>query len=475
MSRPDDLVERASRWLAARLTRRSFLDRAAKLGIVVAGGPTLATFLADRAEARVCGQTGVTPRCPTFDCVGPGDVWGWCWYASPGCCTNGGLKKICDCCRVDYPNVHGYCPAGTNVRCIVESCWADPRVMTVPVARVGGFSAAALAAGRSAREHPRAGRDTAVLVANDGPLPAAVAAPVAAAAGAPLLVTGSGWLSGAAVSELQRLRVRTVLTVGPGLDGAVADDLASYGVAVHAVTSAPEPPAYSLEALEWLRARGEVHRAWCVVDQGQSRAAAPLAGAAAAAGRAALLVGIDAARQATEGPGGVAVTYLAGAEAAPHAGQIPGGNAVRGADLPALARAIAAVVVDGEQRRHLTLALLPTGSASILSGLAAAGVVLLHPDGHLDPPLLHWIADRPHAWARAVACGSLGTLGDPAYHDLQAAVNHFETRALTGVAGQGLPVFEQPPAERELGRARLASVPDRPAGSYWVARANPDR
>ena len=72
----DGAVERVGRRLAARHTRRGFLDRMAKLALLVAGGPTLATFLAERAEARVCGQSGVTGKCPTFDCTGPGDVWG---------------------------------------------------------------------------------------------------------------------------------------------------------------------------------------------------------------------------------------------------------------------------------------------------------------------------------------------------------------------------------------------------------------
>ena len=108
-------------------------------------------------------QSGITPKCDTFDCVGPGDVWGWCWYASDGCCANGGLKKICDCCTVNYPNVHGYCPSGTNVRCIVESCGTDPRVLKVALtpivwsAGVGYHHAAARGGPRSPCRPGRAG------------------------------------------------------------------------------------------------------------------------------------------------------------------------------------------------------------------------------------------------------------------------------------------------------------------------------
>ena len=81
----DRSVELLSRWLTVRTSRRSFLGRLARVAVLVATGPTLAVMLARRAEARVCGQTGVTPKCPTFDCDGEDDVWGWCWYASPGC------------------------------------------------------------------------------------------------------------------------------------------------------------------------------------------------------------------------------------------------------------------------------------------------------------------------------------------------------------------------------------------------------
>src|SRR5687767_4760921 len=111
-------MEHLGRWTAARSTRRSFLGRMGKVAVMVASGPAVATLLADQAEARVCGQSGVSPKCATFDCDA---VWGWCWYAN-GCCAGGLLKKICDCCEFAYPNVHGYCPTGHNVKCIVESC-----------------------------------------------------------------------------------------------------------------------------------------------------------------------------------------------------------------------------------------------------------------------------------------------------------------------------------------------------------------
>jgi hypothetical protein len=55
----DDAVEQVGRWTAARFTRRSLFGRAGKAAVLVAGGPVIATLLVDRAEARVCGQSGV--------------------------------------------------------------------------------------------------------------------------------------------------------------------------------------------------------------------------------------------------------------------------------------------------------------------------------------------------------------------------------------------------------------------------------
>ena len=188
----DRVVEGWSRRLAARSTRRSFLGKVGRTSVLVAAGPSLATLLAGRADARVCGQSGVSPKCPTYDCVGPGTVWGWCWYASGDvCCAGGGLKKICDCCKLAHPNVHGYCPAGTNVFCIVESCHADPRVMNVPVLPFGGGDTAFVAASVSRARFPTGSTPSAPPVladAGDARM-IAVAAPLAVVTGAPLPVS----------------------------------------------------------------------------------------------------------------------------------------------------------------------------------------------------------------------------------------------------------------------------------------------
>ncbi|MGI9597387.1 MAG: hypothetical protein ACR2QK_14585, partial [Acidimicrobiales bacterium] len=59
----DGTVERLGRWTAARTTRRSFLHRLGQLAVFVAAGPTIAGLLIREAQARVCGQSGITPKC----------------------------------------------------------------------------------------------------------------------------------------------------------------------------------------------------------------------------------------------------------------------------------------------------------------------------------------------------------------------------------------------------------------------------
>ena len=94
-------VERAGRRLAARYARGEFLDRTGQAAVLVAGGPTLAGLLGRAGRGPGVRAVGRVAQVPDLRLHGPGDVWGWCWYASPGCCANGGLKKICDCCRAD--------------------------------------------------------------------------------------------------------------------------------------------------------------------------------------------------------------------------------------------------------------------------------------------------------------------------------------------------------------------------------------
>ena len=240
----DRFTERAARWLASRTTRRGLLANAGKRALVLTGGGAIAGLLAERASARVCGQSGISPICPTYDCAGPGFVWGWCWYASPGCCADGGLKKICDCCKSGFANVHGYCPDGTNVYCATESCLEDPRVQTVLVdwTELSDASAAAL---RFSQYRP-AGSASTVVVGNPvEPLWAAVAIPVAVEFGVPLLFSGPG-----TAEELVRLGATTVIGVGP-----VAE-------ATERLTSATDVAVASVEVGAWLLARTGRSTVW---------------------------------------------------------------------------------------------------------------------------------------------------------------------------------------------------------------------
>ncbi|MCU0273061.1 MAG: hypothetical protein MUE34_07515 [Acidimicrobiales bacterium] len=292
MSGLDDAVERAGRWLAGRQSRRSFLGRAGKAAVLVAAGPTVATLLADRAEARVCGQSGVAPKCPTFDCLYSDSVWGWCWYASDGCCRNGGLKKICDCCTLGWPNVHGYCPTGHNVRCIVESCGTDPRVQTTLLTRLAPDATGYTTPARSLRYRTA---PTVVVADADAPLLAAVAAPVAGVLGAPFLRFPRAGLGAGQQQLLSQLQVRRVVLVAPAL-AAQADALRATGLEVEVVGTSTEPGRFSEEVAAWIRGVNRIGRTVTISPEGLSGASAGTAAVFAAAQGFPLLVGGGAAQ-----------------------------------------------------------------------------------------------------------------------------------------------------------------------------------
>jgi hypothetical protein len=472
MTRTDALVEQATRWIATRASRRSFLGRGARVAMLVAGGPVLAGFLTEgRAEARVCGQSGVSPKCPTYDCVGPDRQWGWCWYANGGaCCAGGGLKKICDCCVTDWPNVHGYCPGGTNVMCIVESCWADPRVQTVPLARVGDGSPAGTALDVSRRRFASASAPAVVIGDADDPLAAAVAGAAAGATARPLLLVARAGLAPAIVDELRRLGATSVTAIGPGLPTSTDGYLRAIGLTVERV-GAPgaDIGAASVDVARWVQQRTASDRAFVVAPGGISAAAAASVAAAAGAVRAPLLVG-GAAAQALA----AARTYLAGPEAIAEAGAVAGAYPLDAADVAALARIVGNAATLLENRTAIAAGVAPVGTASAIGLAGVGGVVLLHPGGALDDANAQWLRDHQSQLARGWCAGGLGTLSDKGYYDLQSALNHFDAHRLIGVSGQGLPVISQPLAEREIGRARLAGIPARDLNAgYWVGRANP--
>ncbi|MEM7339039.1 MAG: hypothetical protein AAF467_10355 [Actinomycetota bacterium] len=458
----DDAVERLGRWTAARTTRRSFLNRAGQLAVMVAAGPALANLLIREAQARVCGQSGVTPKCDTFDCVGPGDVWGWCWYASDGCCANGGLKKICDCCTVDYPNVHGYCPSGSNVRCIVESCGLDPRVQTVLLSAVdwqaaGGYQHASIRAAHGLTHRV-------VVADDDNRWMQYVAAPLAGVLGVPLLGIGAGGPSEADLALLNELGVGEVVVVGP------VAGLASFtaaGLTLDQPTTGSDIATISQQVAQRIASINDVYRTVTVEPSGLSAEAAPVAAALAALGGYPLVVGTPAA-------GALAwPTLYVGPEPVDPGLVHDRTTATSLVDLSIeLAEWAAAIPGVSPQR----LAIAPVGSSDII-GLVNLGVpVVLHTANQLGS-LEQWLQDH------SVRYGELeqiyfvrgpGELATGEYWKLQAAVNGFRVDQLQGVAGQGLPVFRQPVAERPLGMARTDGALDWGSvapPNYWTSQA----
>jgi hypothetical protein len=459
------LTEHLSRWLASRSTRRSFLGKLGRGAVLVAGGSTIATLLVgDEAEARVCGQSGVSPKCATYDC--DDGVWGWCWYAT-GCCAGGELKKICDCCVANHPNVHGYCPTGTNVYCIVESCGADPRVQVVGLRRILTDDVVVMAAGAS-RLHNGDGGATEVWMVEAGQaVLASVLTPVAARRGIPVLFARGVGLGAHLIAELQRLGTKKVVLRGPGLTAGVEADLLRYGITVERLD-----PDGSLAAISTLseglagQLRGTgVRRAVCVESSGMSLDAAPLAAALAASKGYPLIVGVDKAKIA-----GFTLVYLVGPEAAARAGEVPGGHPIGESSWAALSVAVADIAFRVEGAGPGGLALVADGGPGPLGLLPAGGPILMHVPGSLEGVRDALFAGRDRV--RSVALGgATGALETEAYYELQSIVNGFEAHKLIGVSGQGLPVIDQPVSERPLGLARRSNVAPVELGpQYWTGR-----
>lgn len=441
----DSAVERLGRWTAAHSTRRSFLHRLGQLAVVVAAGPTIAGLIMRRAEARVCGQSGVSPKCDTFDCVGAGTAWGWCWYASDGCCANGGLKKICDCCTVNWPNVHGYCPAGSNVRCIVESCGTDPRVQTVALAAVAwdaaaGYSHAAIRAAQSIATR-------AVVAPADNRWLQIVAAPLAGALGVPLLAVPGTGPSAADLDLLRSLGVSEVVAVGP-VAGAGA--FAGAGMPLSSITTSTDPATASQAVATKIAAVNDINRTVTVETSGLSAEAAPLAAVFAALGGFPLLVG-----SATAAAVGLP-TVAVGPE-------VPAGWPVdqrtSAGSLPELSVEIADWTLALPTVAPGRVAIAPAGSSDVIGLVNLAAPLVLHPAGRLGP-----VADWLNRYARRY--GQLrhlyhttgpGQLATDQHWWLQGTVNGFQVDQLQGVSGQGLPVISQPMAERPIGLARVGA------------------
>ena len=455
--RVDDRIERITRWTAARLTRRSFFHRAGQVAMMVAAGPAVANILAKQADARVCGQSGVTPKCETFDCNGIDDVWGWCWYANDGCCANEGLKKICDCCTVNYPNVHGYCPSGTNVRCIVESCGQDPRVLNVELAPITwdattGYHHAAILAG-----HAAASMVVAAPADDDWAL--LIAAPLAGVLGVPLLPVGND-LSAADASLLEQLGTTRVFTVG---DFGGNNPFSAFES--QSVSDSAEPTQLSIDVATYIRQINDVNRTVTVATTGLSAEAAPLAANLAALNGFPLAVGSDATAAI-----GMPTIYI-GPE--PTDADVPEERTSStnlqdlSIELADLASAAPFVPAD-----RVTIA--PIGTPDIIGLLNLRTPLVLHPLNALGPAA-KWF--ETHSLRYGLLSGVYFTTGPgelttAEYWTMQGMVNGFRVDQLQGVSGEGLPVIRQPWAERPIGLARVdGSLPFGSEGApgYWTS------
>ncbi len=446
----DDQVERVGRWTANRVGRRGFIGRMGKVGVMVAGGSTMAALLSDIADARVCGQSGISPLCPDYDCS---ETMGWCWYAV-GCCAGGQLKKICDCCA-PVNNVHGYCPSGTNVLCVLESCGTDPRVQLSPVTRVASDDRGTTE--RLVRQIRFPGGSSTVVLCESDALVRAVATPLASVLGAALVHQEVGPLASSVRSLIAAMGASSVKVVGSALPPSIDVALGADGVQVERVGAAGEVDVLSGEVAQWLLARYSAARVVSVEVDASSTTLA-IAAAFAASARTALVVGAHAVLAAEHPVTAIASTR--GLDAL-----VPGSTRLDGSTPQRLAAAVAAA---GPPLQRFTL--VPETSGALLE-LAALGVPLvLHDRGSLGSAEAVLARRDPESPGRCYLAGISGTLTTPWFRRLQSDLNGYGVHLLRGVSGQGLPVISQPFAERPVGLARPGDSPPPPSApsSSWL-------
>lgn len=438
----DGFVEGLGRWTAGRSTRRSFLGRLGRGAVLVAGGPTMAVLLAERAEARVCGQSGVAPKCATFDCDA---TWGWCWYAS-GCCADGSLKKICDCCAPNTPHPVGYCPSGTRVKCIVESCGADPRLQTRTITRLRDRSGTALSIAASQTRYPT-GTDMLVIGDADDPVAAAVAVSLGGVAEGPVLLSPRSGLDETLRAEIARVGPVAAIVAGPALPRTVDQHLTAAGITHRRVGTSTDARVFAAEAGLWSRQLSGSRTAILVDEQSDVHALAGAAGIAAARRWPLLVGGGSRVEVALAVPRAVRRVHVVGPDPAAANGY-EGGSHIP-VDLPGLADHAVRLGMD-----RARAGLFPLGSPHAAAGMAAFGGPLLgYVPGTLDGARDWLFAHRPAMQAAFVA-GDVEEFGDEPYYELQSILNEYETHLLRGRSGEGLPVISQPRDERPIGQAR---------------------
>jgi hypothetical protein len=445
--RLDALVERLGRRTAGKTTRRSFLGKAGRVAVVVAGGPALVGLLADTAQARVCGQSGVAPKCPTFDCD---RTWGWCWYAS-GCCAGGRLKKICDCCAPNTPHPVGYCPSGTRVYCIVESCDADPRLQTRDHDRIATDDPAAISVATS-RLRFRTSAPIAVVGDAENALMAAVAASTGRVVGGPVLLSGRSRLSPAVAEELRRLRVEFVKVIGSHLSGAVDTALQAQGIKVERIGTSQTIQTFSAQVASWSRSMTGSRTA-VVVTAGVPELAAGAAAAFAHSQRLPLLIGSgDAVQAALREPRPVRTSYVITTDSGDVAA-FPGGHGIVGSSEAQLATRIADTAIGMGTSRSRAMLVSRNNRPAAAASATMPVPVILH-SGTSMAGARDWLLANQPRLAGVYAVGSRDHYTTQAQWELQSHINEFGVHLLRGQAGEGLPVISQPPEERPIGSAR---------------------
>ncbi|MEM7325166.1 MAG: hypothetical protein AAF531_18900, partial [Actinomycetota bacterium] len=337
---------------------------------------------------------------------------------------------------------HGYCPSGTNVRCIVESCGTDPRVLNVALtplewAGATGYHHAAVQLGHASA--------TKAVVADDSDRwMQYIAAPLAGTLGIPLLGIGPNGASAEDIALLNSLGVTEVIAVGPV---SATGTLTAAGFTVDQVTTASDLATISQQVADHITKINDIHRTVTVEAAGLSAEVAPAAAAFAALGGYPLVVG-----SATALAIGYPTLYV-GPEPAEVAVSGNRTVATSAVDLSIELADLAAAIPHVSPNR---IAIAPSGSSDAV-GLVNLGVPLvLHPLDRLGP-LESWIQDHSLRYGELAEIFYMvgpGQLITEEYWKLQSAANGFRADQLQGVAGQGLPVIRQPLAERPLGMAR---------------------
>lgn len=451
MSSVDRLTESAARWTASRLSRRTFLANAGKVAVATAAGSAVTAVLAQQAQARVCGQSGVSPKCPTFDCVEPA-AWGYCWYASPGCCTNGGLKKICDCCLKGWPNVQGYCPTGSAVYCVVESCLEDPRVQSVILDR---WTATNPVSASLQRIGTMTGAPVVVLANAADTLSASLGAPIARELNAPLVGVDPANVPNELLEAFKRLQTSRVVLAGGGFTAQTIAGLTAAGFAVEELApgiGVSDAASASVAVARWLIARTGRPELIVIGTDGPAGSVAPAAAAFAAGRRSPLVVGVDAA--AALNADGVVREVIAIGESI--RSRISGAVEFTKGSPTQLSLQLADNVI-ARDSGSLTVGFASPSSGGFGTVVCTNNVVIIHESGSVSDELRGWLTDRRRRFARAEICTAApATLDNGAIYFLQSAISGFDAHLLTGSGGDGLPVYSQPLEEQALGKARVA-------------------